>query len=362
MNGRRPLVLTRAAFSGAQRYTTIWTGDNVASDEHMMLGCRLVNSLGISGMPFAGVDVGGFAQEATASLFARWMTIGTFTPFFRVHKAYNQNTSEPWTYGEDVETIARNYISLRYRLLPYLYSSFYESLQSGLPVSRALIIGHEADETCWTTDFQHQYMFGPSLLVAPVESTQRFARVYLPAGDWYDFFTGKKYEGGKETLVEAPLDKLPVFASGGSFIHMQSVVQSTSEKPSDTLFLHVYNGNVKNQFLYYEDDALTYEYEKGMYLTKELVFDPSERQIFIGKSQGNYTGKFLNITLILHGFDIPGMNWQVNHSAIQPQTVMIDLYSALNDHDPLHMGGREYDQQVQVVHLKDFGDQQIISW
>ncbi len=117
LNGKRPLVLTRAAFSGAQRFTAIWTGDNVASEEHMLLGCRLVNSLGISGMPFAGVDIGGFSGETSASLFGRWISIGAFTPFFRVHKAYNEKSSEPWVYGDDVKDIARNYISLALSLV-----------------------------------------------------------------------------------------------------------------------------------------------------------------------------------------------------------------------------------------------------
>jgi alpha-glucosidase len=362
MNGQRPLILTRAAFSGAQRYTAIWTGDNFASDEHMMLGCRLVNSLGISGMPFSGVDVGGFAGDASASLFARWLTIGTFTPFFRVHKAYNQNTSEPWTYGEDVETIARNYISLRYRLLPYLYSAFYTSHSTGLPVSQALIIENSQDEQCWNIEFQHQYLFGPSLMVAPVESQQRFARVYLPEGQWDDFFTGIKYEGKQEILIDAPLDKLPVFARGGGFIPMQTIVQSTSETPSDTLSIHIFYGDKRASYVYYEDDGISYGYENGSYLKSECLFDPIDKQIIIGSPSGQYPSKFKQITLILHGFDHFPVNLRVNDHPVTVVEDTIDLYTSLNENDPLYLGGRKFEQNIRMIHLDGFGEDLIVQW
>ncbi len=362
MNGRRPLILTRAAFSGAQRYTAIWTGDNFASDEHMMLGCRLVNSLGISGMAFAGVDIGGFAGEASASLFARWLTIGTFTPFFRVHKAYNQNASEPWTYGEDVENIARNYISLRYRLLPYLYSAFHTAHTTGLPVNQPLVLGNSDDEQCWKNEYQHEYLFGPSLLVAPVESQQRFSQVYLPRGQWYDFFTGNKYEGNSELITDAALDKLPVFARGSGFIPMQSIIQSTSESPSDTLFLHVYYGTDRSACPYYEDDGVSLDYEKGISLICEFVFDPASRQVIIGPSSGSFTSKFRKIDLVLHGFDFIQSGWQLNNKPVGVETATIDLFSALDEKDPLYLGGRKFEQNVQIIHLDGFGKEQILQW
>jgi alpha-glucosidase len=363
MGNRRPLVLTRAACSGAQRYTAIWTGDNVASEEHMMLGCRLVNSLGISGMAFAGVDVGGFAQESTASLFARWISIGAFTPFFRVHKAYNQHTSEPWTYGEDVETIARNYITLRYRLLPYLYSAFYEAHTTGLPVNRSLVISHSSDSKCWQSEFQHQYFFGPSLLVAPVESHQKFTKVYLPAGTWYDFFTGQQYDGDQEVIVESPLEKLPVFAAGGAIIPMQSPVQSTSEKPSDTLFVHLYFGNHKTNYILYEDDGHTYNYEKGAYSLREFFFDPEQRQFVIRASEGDYPGIFSKIRLILHGFDQETGVWSVNGQPVKPVRSKIDLYSSVDESDPVYLWtSRTFQQEVLTLEVSDTGIPATIRW
>lgn len=363
MKGRRPLVLTRAAFSGAQRYTAIWTGDNVASEEHMMLGVRLVNSLGISGMAFSGVDVGGFSGEAAPALFGRWITIGTFTPFFRVHKAYNEKVSEPWSYGEDIESIARNYISLRYRLLPYIYSVFYEASSTGMPINRALVLENTNDENCWKQEFQHEYMFGPSLLVAPLESTQRTAKVYLPEGIWYDFFTGRQYEGGREIYTDSPLDKLPVFAKGGSVIPMQGIVQSTSMMPSDTLFLHVYNAPEGSEFLFYEDDGSTYDYENGKSGTRKIEFDPQSRLLKIGKIEGEYSSGLSNVCLMLHGFEGVTDVIRVGGVSKDLENVSVDLITALDENDPLYLGGKKYPQPVKkCVFGMDKDKDTLIAW
>ena len=361
--GKRPLILTRAAYSGAQRYTAIWTGDNVASDEHMMLGCRLVNSLGITGMAFSGVDVGGFMGNASTELFGRWLSIGTFTPFFRVHKHYDYDLSDPWSYGPGMENISRNYISLRYRLLPYLYSVFFEAHKSGLPVSRSLIIGNTFDEKCWNNSYQHQYMFGPSLLVAPVESTKETTKVYLPQGTWFDFFTGKKYDGQQEILIECPIDKLPVFAKGGSFIPMQPVIQNTSEKISDTLYLHVYYGNEPSEFVYYEDDGITYNYENGNSLARTLRFDPAGHQIVIDAPEGSYTSRFSKIALVMHGFNDLNDKLKVNGMLAGLASITIDLLTSLNDKDPLNTGGgRKFPQKVNRIMVESAKDKIVITW
>ena len=129
---QRPFILSRSGYAGLQRYAAIWTGDNRAEDDHMLAGVRLLTSLGLSGVPFTGMDIGGFTGNPTTSLYARWMELGAFIPYYRNHTAFNSKAAEPWTFGEDVLDITRNYISLRYQLLPYIYSGFYESTQNGL--------------------------------------------------------------------------------------------------------------------------------------------------------------------------------------------------------------------------------------
>lgn len=362
----RPLILTRAAYSGAQRYTAIWTGDNVASEEHMMLGCRLVNSLGITGMPFAGVDVGGFMGDASKGLFSRWISIGAFTPFFRVHKHYDYNSSEPWSYGADVENISRNYISLRYKLMPYIYSAFYEAHKTGLPVSRSLVIENTFDEKCWYWAYQHQYLFGSALLIAPVESTIEICKTYLPKGNWFDFFTGKAYSGNQEIMVESPIDKLPVFVKGGSIVPMQKTIQSTSENPGDTLYVHIYFGTTSVQHTYYEDDGISYNYESGKCLEVNMMFNAEEQKVILpsisSNLTGNYVGKFSTIIPILHGFEPYKNNIKVNGKAEATVVSSIDI---LNVHKPGSaewLNSREIQQPVIILPGLSTTRQNEISW
>src|SRR5690349_7710251 len=242
MKNQRPFNLTRSGFSGVQRYAAIWTGDNVAYDEHMMLGVRLVNSMGLAGIAFAGYDVGGFVGDANTKLFARWISIGAFSPFFRGHSMINSRDSEPWSYGEEVEQISRNYIRFRYQLLPYLYSLFYEAATNGMPVQRSLAIDYTHDSRVYEHQFQHQYLFGPSLLVVPVESTKDFVRVYFPEGNsWYSLYNGEKYRGHTEVILDCPLHRLPLFVKSGAIIPMQPVVSHTGEK-CELLIIHLYAG------------------------------------------------------------------------------------------------------------------------
>lgn len=363
MNGKRPLTLTRASYAGAQRYTAIWTGDNVASNAHMLLGCRLINSLGLTGMAFSGVDVGGFIGTASPDLFARWITVGAFSPFFRVHKANNENSSEPWTYGEGIENISRNYISMRYRLLPYLYSAFAEAHRTGLPVNRTLVIENTFDENCWNRQYQNQYMFGPNILIAPVESTKEITKVYLPEGEWYDFLNGTKYIGSQEIMIECPLDKLPVFAKGGSIIPMQTLVQSTSESPSETLFVHVYAGNRNSVYTYYEDDGVTYSYEKGTFVESEMTYDASNKKLNIQPlTSDSYKSKFKKITFVLHGFENSAKTMKLNGKAVTCMEESIDLYNSITKDDPLWFDSRPMNQKVLLIENVNAADKIEISW
>jgi alpha-glucosidase len=142
MGDRRPFVLSRAAYSGIQRYSAMWTGDNNPTDAHMLLGFRLINSMGLTGVPFVGMDVGGFTGNPSPALMVRWMSLGTFTPMFRNHTGKGNTRHEPWAWGETAEPLMRRSIELRYRLLPYLYSTFFEATGDGMPVNRSLAIAH----------------------------------------------------------------------------------------------------------------------------------------------------------------------------------------------------------------------------
>ena len=298
----RPFILTRSGYAGLQRYSAIWTGDNRSEENHMMLGVRLMNSLGISGVPFTGMDIGGFTGGPSPSLYIRWMQIGAFIPYFRNHTTLNTRSSEPWTYGEDALPVIRNYINLRYKLLPYIYSSFYEATQNGLPLMRTLAIDYTFDPNVYDAAYQNQYMFGGSFLVAPFESTKDFGKVYLPPGLWYNLYTDEQLQGKQAVIQPLSVSGLPVYVKEGSIIPMQSLVQTTAEEPTDTLTLHVYNGNVANEFIYYEDDGKSYNYENDGYYKRVLKFNPSDHKIIFDEVSGNFKSKFHIVKLILHGF------------------------------------------------------------
>ncbi|HET9487526.1 MAG TPA: glycoside hydrolase family 31 protein, partial [Chryseosolibacter sp.] len=302
MKNRRPFNLTRSGFSGVQRYSAVWTGDNVAYDEHMMLGVRLVNSMGLTGIAFAGYDVGGFVGDASTRLFARWISIGAFSPFFRGHSMINSRDSEPWSYGEEVEQISRNYIKFRYQLLPYLYSLFYEASETGMPVQRSLAIDFTHDPRIYEGQYQHQYVFGPSIMVAPVDSAREFVRVYFPAGhSWYSLYNGEKHSGNTEAIVECPLHRLPLFVKGGAIIPMQPSVSHTGEK-SEWLNIHLYAGESDNSFLFYQDDGASFDYQEGVFSRRLMRYEASQKRFVIEAAQGTYTSALKRIKVFFHGF------------------------------------------------------------
>ena len=171
LNGYRPFVLTRAAYSGIQRYSAMWTGDNNPTDDHMLLAYRMINSMGLTGVAFDGVDIGGFTGNPAPELMVRWMSLGVYTPLFRNHTAKGNTSHEPWTWGEDNEKLIRNSIQTRYRLLPYLYSTFYEASCTGIPINRSLAIDYTHDNEVYNTRFENEFLFGPSMLIAPVASS-----------------------------------------------------------------------------------------------------------------------------------------------------------------------------------------------
>jgi alpha-glucosidase len=302
LGNKRPFVLTRAAYSGTQRYSAVWTGDNTATDEHLLLGARLVNSLGISGMAYVGVDIGGFSGNPSPELMVRWNSLGTYTPMYRNHAIQFSDYREPWQYGLENQELIKKAIEQRYKLLPYLYSSFYQTSQTGLPVCRTLAIDYTHDDAVYYEECQNQFLFGDALLIAPVVSTALTAKVYLPKGDWYRISTDEKFTGGHEYEVDAPLADLPVFAKAGAIITQQAVKQSTQHTGNGVLEVHVWNSTEATSFLYYEDDGDTYNYEQGAYHKRLIIFDPTKKVIILDVAEGTYTSQYDKVQVVLHAF------------------------------------------------------------
>ncbi|WP_214071342.1 glycoside hydrolase family 31 protein [Mucilaginibacter sp. dw_454] len=318
LKGKRPFILTRAAYAGTQRYSAVWTGDNAATDEHMLFGQRLVNSLGLAGMSMIGVDIGGFMGNPTPELMVRWNSLGPYVPMFRNHAALGMSMREPWQWGEAYEQIIKKDIEQRYKLLPYIYSGFYESTQTGLPLARTLAIDYTTDENIYDTRFQNQFLFGDSILVAPVVSTAETVEVYLPAGDWYRLSSDEKFKGNQIVNVASPLTDLPVFVKAGGIVPMQNVIQNTNEIGDGILQVHIWNGNEVNSFVYYEDDGTTYSYQDGAYYKRTITFDPQKKEIVFGAVEGSHQSKYLKLRVIWHGFEganvveMENVNAQIN--------------------------------------------------
>lgn len=217
--GVRPFVLTRAGCAGTQRYAATWTGDNHSTWTHLRLALRQCLGLGLSCFPFCGSDVGGFKGRCEPELFARWVQLGAFTPFFRTHYArrYTPGRQEPWSFGPEVEAVARAAIELRYELMPYTYTAFWRHTQTGLPVMRPLVLEWQDDARAAACE--DAFLWGDSLLVAPVlRKGARRRRVYLPAGDWTDFWSGARLAGPRTVVAEAPLDRIPLYVRGGTVL------------------------------------------------------------------------------------------------------------------------------------------------
>lgn len=360
--GKRPFILTRSGYAGLQRYAAIWTGDNRAEDSHMLAGVRLLNSLGLSGVPFTGMDIGGFTGNGTPSLYARWIQIGAFNPYFRSHTGINTKSAEPWAFGEEVLEISRNYINLRYKLMPYLYSTFYEATQNGQPVMRSLAIDYTHDSNVYDTNFQNQYMFGNAFLVAPFEgyATTTFGKIYFPAGKWYDLYNGEVQNGGQQKIVQLSMHKLPVYVKESSIIPMQSLVQTTAQQPTDTLTINIYQGNMNNRFTYYEDDGTSYAYEGGAFYKRVINYDAANKAIFFGKVDGSLKSKFNNIKMIFHGFGNALL--KMGGKQIDVNNDFVSYINPLTKFDPQGSANPVEGEKVRSIVIKNTNDLFSISY
>lgn len=330
---KRPFVMTRSGFAGIQRYATVWSGDNQAKDEHILLGVLLNNQMGLSGIPFVGPDLGGYIGEATKEMYTRWVEVGVFSPYLRNHRGQYQMANEPWAYGEEAEAISKTYIEFRYQMMPYLYSKFYETSKTGIPIARSLCLDYPFDSNVYSLNYQYQFIFGDALLISPLTSKEKSKTIYFPKGQWYNIFTDEKIEGGQELLKDFPLYNLPLYVKESAIIPLQSITQSAQEKPTDVLFVHVYNGKQNNEFVYYEDDGKTLDYQKNNFYKRTIQFDPENKMLKFSKAEGDYVSHFKKIKLILHGFEdaiAPKINNQV--IAAKAETVkLIDPTVNLQD-------------------------------
>ncbi len=264
----RPFVLTRASFAGGQRYAAIWPGDNVSDWSHLRATLPMLMGQGLSGFPFLGSDIGGFAEAPTPELSTRWLQLGVFYPFMRTHTSFGTPDQEPWSYGPEHEALNRRAIELRYELLPTVYDAMKEAAETGLPLLRPLLLEFPKEPETWSRD--DQAMFGRDLLLAPVLREATTVRdVYLPAGRWFDFWTGREEQGGRTLRLPVSLSSLPVFVREGAFVFRQPVLQHTGERSGQPLIVDVYPARA-SEAVHYEDDGESLRYRGGAFLERRF--------------------------------------------------------------------------------------------
>jgi len=308
----RPYALHRNGYAGMQRYASfLWSGDVYSTWETLKTHIPIALNTALSGIPYWGTDIGGFVPtpEFTAELYVRWFQFGAFCPLFRCHGRtwklrlpWGWNTGDPGPveirsydgaaipdasqlHDTRVEPICRKYLELRYRMLPYLYSTVRESALTGMPIMRALWLHFPDDPK--SVECQDQYMWGKNLLVAPVvEKGATTRRVYLPPGSWYDFWTGERIDGGHEISRPVDLETMPLYVRAGSVLPLGPVRQFVDEKVDGPLTISIYPG-ADASFLLYEDDGISFNYRKGEWMGIQMTWNDSSKMLNLGLASGS---------------------------------------------------------------------------
>jgi len=337
--GKRAFFLVRQAFAGQQRNSaTLWSSDITCTFRAFKSQVPQGINACASGIPYWTSDIGGYhykwnapnwATPANRELFTRWFQFGTFSPIFRIHgKGERALFSDNW--DASTKQILLNYDNLRYRLMPYIYSLAWKVTHENYTIMRSLAFDFRNDVSVY--NIPDQFMFGPAFLVNPVteqlysgkqnsDSKSKTRNVYLPKSvKWYDFWTGKTLEGGQTIAADAPIETIPLYIKAGSIVPMGPFLQFATEKPADPIELRIYQG-ANGQFIIYEDENETYNYEKGLYSTITLSWNDQTRTLTINKREGSFPGMIMkrsfNIILVKenHGVGV-GLSDKIDKTII----------------------------------------------
>ncbi len=296
----RVMNLTRSAFLGQQHYGAVtWSGDVQATwkqfGEQISAGLNFT----MSGMPYWSHDIGGFFRDSKSinpifdsqytnaeyiELLSRWFQFGAFSPVFRIHGYVSE--TEIWRYGKDFEAMARKFIDLRYQLMPYIYSQAWRVTNEGHAIMAPLAYYYAEDKNTW--GIKDQLFFGQSLMAAFVtEYEQRTKEVYLPRGEWFDFWTNEKIKGGRTITAKAELDQIPLYVKAGSIVPFGPKVQYATQPTDEPTHIRVYGG-ADAEFTLYLDDNTSYDYEKGVFSQVEFSYDNAKGLLEIELGEGKY--------------------------------------------------------------------------
>lgn len=309
---QRVFLLTRSGFAGEQRYSTAtWSGDIATRWEDMRAQMTAGLNYSMAGLPFWGMDQGGFCVENRyvaaqqefdkvgkenadlkewRELQARWNEFGCFVPLYRAHGQWP--TREVWNIAPEDHPAYKSivyYDKLRYRLMPYLYSMAGMVHFKDYTMMRGLVMDFNGDDKIY--DIKDQWMFGSALMACPVGEYQKYSRnVYLPKQKgWYDFYTGKYYAGGQTIVAEAPYEKIPVFVPEGAILPIGPEMEWSDQKKPELIDLYVYAGK-DGSYTLYEDEGTNYNYEKGKYATIDFQYNDAQKTLTVGARKGSFDG------------------------------------------------------------------------
>lgn len=309
---KRVYTLTRSAWAGQQHFaTTVWSGDIDSAWSTFRREIAGGLNFCLSGIPYWCDDIGGYWTNCDSEKMIRWFQFGAFCPMFRVHGCGDK---EPWRYDATAVPILTNYMNLRYRLLPYIYSLASMVTNQGYTIMRGLVMDFQSDPA--VRNISSQYMFGPAIMVNPVTTPGSTTRqVYLPAGKWCDFWTGTQVNGGVTVTAQAPLQTMPIYVRAGSIVPMGPELQYATEKPADTIELRVYPG-ANGSFTLYEDENDNYNYEQGNFATIPITYIDNPQNVIVGARNGSFTGmdqkKVFNIVYVNNNHGV-GEGITANH-------------------------------------------------
>jgi alpha-glucosidase len=309
----RPFVITRAGYAGLQRHALQWTGDNSSWWEHVWMSMPQLMNMGLSGVAWAGVDVGGFFDDCDGELLARFTEFGVFQPFCRNHTIKGSRNQEPWAFGETYESVCRKMIKLRQRLLPYFYTLFEECHRTGAPIMRPLLFEYPEDETTYATD--DEFLLGNAFLIAPISRPGIEHRyVYLPEGSWFHLWSGEKFEGPAHILAHAPLGEPAVYVRANTAVPMWPAMKHVGERPADPLTLLLYSAEGSGESTLYEDAGNGFAYQGGEYARRRVLCEVLRGTIAarLSEREGSFTPERESIHLELRAVNTRPENVLVN--------------------------------------------------
>lgn len=347
-NGFRGLNQTREGYSGIQRYPYLFAGDWPSEWQYFAPVIKAGLNIGLSGVGAWAHCMGGFEHQADPELYIRWVQFGMFSPIAMVFGMDHPGYKEPWKYGEEALSNFKKYDLLRYRLFPYLYKAMHQQYQTGMPMMRALVLGNQDDSNVY--EIGDQYMLGDDIMVAPVTTKGAITRtVYLPEGNWFNYWTGERYTGKSYRHIVAPLDMLPLFVKAGAILPMQPEMSYTGEKPVDLITLAIFPEG-ESTYSLYEDDNLSLQYQQGNFAVTQITSSLSAAALTV--KIGQPEGKFRPAQ---HRY-LAKIRWTAGTAPKLLEENGITIKPLKNADEALHGAGWFYDADARILWVASTGD------